>query len=281
MVFRRAAALLKLPGLDRLGRLRFPENIADKPVDLFISHGKDLVQILPHDLQKVTVADPDTLAGICNVGPLSGAGQVPVFLAFPLIDRSAGAERMPAASADGNAGENAFAHVVVFLIIPSSFSEIQRRSVKCLLRNKRQMRAARDCPIFLRDGELLFGTDAGLSRFAKQRMPEIDLILEDPLDRRIIPKIRGVAGALVAKMIAIQDAIFERRNDPAGVQLHRNFPGGITGGRRGKNSLHDRRGHLIRDELMHIVRILFVAIRWTGTVLPALTLVFQNVFDLA
>lgn len=141
---------------------------------------------------------------------------------------------MPAASADGNAGENAFAHVVVFLIIPSSFSEIQRRSVKCLLRNKRQMRAARDCPILLRDGELLVGTDAGLSRFAKQRMPEIDLILEDPLDRRIIPKIRGVAGALVAKMIAIQDAIFERRNDPAGVQLHRNFPGGITGGRRGK-----------------------------------------------
>lgn len=55
----------------------------------------------------------------------------------------------------------------------------------------------------------------------------------------------------------------------------------FTGGRRGKNSLHDRRGHLIRDELMHIVRILFVAIRWTGTVLPALTLVFQNVFDLA
>ena len=50
---------------------------------------------------------------------------------------------MPAASADGNAGENAFAHVVVFLIIPSSLSEIQRRSVKCLLRNKRQMRAAR------------------------------------------------------------------------------------------------------------------------------------------
>ena len=40
---------------------------------------------------------------------------------------------MPAASADGNAGENAFAHVVVFLIIPSSLSEIQRRSVGSLV----------------------------------------------------------------------------------------------------------------------------------------------------
>lgn len=121
MVFRRRRpAPAEAAGLDCLGRLRFPKNIADKPFDLFIGHSKNLVQILPHDLQKVTVADPDTLAGICNVGPLSGAGQVPVFLAFPLIDRSAGAERMPAASADGNAGENAFAHVVVFLIIPSS-----------------------------------------------------------------------------------------------------------------------------------------------------------------
>ena len=77
------------------------------------------------------------------------------------------------------------------------------RLVKGHLINERFVRIGRYGPIFLRNGNLSAGLNACLAGLPKQRIAKINLVLDDPFYRGVIPAIRGAGGTCVGKVVAV------------------------------------------------------------------------------
>ena len=188
----RQPLLLKLPGLDCLGRLRFPKNIADKAVRSVHRSWQVSFRSRRTTSRKVTVADRFTLAqGSAMSGRCLVQDRYQYFSRSPYRPfRRSRANTAARPQTAANAGENAL-HVVVFLIIPSSLSRFSAvpSNVSCETSGRCVPRVTANP--HSRDGELLFRN--GCWPFF--RLPSSVCLdrphSEDPLDRRIIPKIRG------------------------------------------------------------------------------------------
>lgn len=131
------------------------------------------------------------------------AGKKPVFFALALVNRPGGTQRISTAAANGNTTENAFPHLVVLTVVAAAFSEVCLRLVKGHLINERFVRIGRYGPIFLRNGNLSAGLNACLAGLPKQRIAKINLVLDDPFYRGVIPAIRGAGGTCVGKVVAV------------------------------------------------------------------------------
>ena len=110
--------LLQLSGFYAVLAAELLQRFLHHGLHLLIGQRKDRVQILPHDLQQVGVPYTDASAGIGNVLPLMGAGEIPVFLPLTFIDCPAGTQGVAALGANGDAGEDALAHLLVGSVIP-------------------------------------------------------------------------------------------------------------------------------------------------------------------
>ena len=93
--------------------------------------------------------------------------------------------------------------MVVLTVVAVTFAEVCLCLVKGHLINERFVRVGRYGPIFLRNGNLFAGLNACLAGFPKQRIAKINLILDDPLYRGVIPAIRGAGGTCVGKVVAV------------------------------------------------------------------------------
>ena len=181
----------------------FFQDLIYQLTDFFVGQLDQAVQILTNHFKKVGVFRTDALAGVFKPLAFVVAGKKPVFFTLALVNRPGRTQRISATAANGDTTENAFPYMVVLTVVTAAFSQVCLCLVKGHLINERFVRVGRYDPILLGNGNLFAGLDACLAGFPKQRIAKINLILDDPLYRGVIPAIRGAGGTCVGKVVAV------------------------------------------------------------------------------
>ena len=184
---------------------------------------------MPYDLQQVGVPHPDTGAGIGDVLTLMGAGEIPVLLPLSLINCPAGTQGIAAFGADGDAGEDALAHMVIGPVIPRTPSKVSLCPLIEIVGHQRRMGVLRHGPIPPGNRDFFLGLDADLLALAQKSMTQIDRVFQNALDRRIVPQIRCPGRSFLTEFVSVQHsrAIFREESPLAACSKIRSTTGAV------------------------------------------------------
>ena len=188
---------------------------------------------------------------------------------------------MPALAAHHHATKDTFPYMVIGSVVPAAPAQVLLRLLEQSLVHDGRVGVLCHRPVVPGDGHLFLGLDADLFAPAQQGMPQVHRIFQNPLHCGVVPGVRGVGRPLFAELVPVQHPVLQRRDDPVGVQVQGDLPGGVSRRRPPKNAFHHRGGGLIGSQVVPVLPVLAVAVGRAGAVLAALPLAFQHIFDLA